>query len=137
MPIRSKRADQESGGFTIVFKLAREPASRSVSAVGLRTRGSSFARELVDKRKAHPVLGDRSPLSDDPILGSVYVMSGGDMAESSTLIQEIEEGGGIERVYVAPPREVFAGRGTYIRGGDPIDDTWQARIKLPEAQKLA
>jgi len=112
-----------------VFRLKRK--SREALA---ESRGA--ARELIKEKRAEAVVTGRSPFASDPILAGLYVVPSGDMGRTQGLLEQLRQDKAVEMAYVAPPRDILAGRGPSASQGSVGRQTWRQQVKLPQAEQL-
>jgi Subtilase family len=126
------------GGFTVVFRLARNTASRDAQVFTFQRAGAQegFARSLIADKRAESVLGSRRVFADDPVLRGLYVAQTGNERDTREALERLQSDDGVELAYVAPPRDVLIDRTTFVSGDGESDDEWRAQIKLDQAQAL-
>jgi subtilisin family serine protease len=122
---------QVKGGFNVVFRLRRQGRSALAKAP------DGAASQLIANKLAQPVVTGRSALAADPILSGVYVMPAGSMGETQDVLDRLNQDEMVEKVFVAPPRDVLSDRTGAASKAAVREQTWRQQIKLPEAGQLA
>jgi len=136
MSLRNKPLPRKRENVTIVFGLAPGSQSRSLASVELKRPESPVAKQLIESGRAEPVLGDRAVMSNDPILGGLYVLNGVDKNSADSVVEELKSDG-IERAFIAPTRELLEHPEPADAPAPPPAKSWQAQVKLAEARQLA
>jgi len=119
------------GGFTVVFRLRKKGRDALAKASG------GAAVELIASKRAEAVVKGRSALAADPILSGVYVLPAGDMGETQNVLDRLNEDEMVDKVYVAPPRDVLSDRTAAAARSAVREQNWRQQVKLPGAERLA